>query len=224
MEKYYPVIEKAPLFRDVAPEDIPSLIKCLAPAAKKFLKQEMVVSAGQPASKIGLMLSGSAQVVDEDVYGNRSILTDLGPHDLFGEAFCFAGTGTFPVSVVAVSDCEAMFFDCRKIISPCASACVFHKRLVENMMQIIAVKNVMLSRKIEHISKRRTRDKLISYLSSEAKKAGSMKFKIPYDRQELADFLCVDRSALSGELGKMKKEGLLDYSRSEFEIRLPPDK
>jgi CRP-like cAMP-binding protein len=118
MEKYYPVIEKAPLFRDVAPEDIPSLIKCLAPAAKKFLKQEMVVSAGQPASKIGLMLSGSAQVVDEDVYGNRSILTDLGPHDLFGEAFCFAGTGTSPSPSLRYPTVKQCFSTAEKSFRP----------------------------------------------------------------------------------------------------------
>lgn len=218
MGKYFEAVKNVPLFKDITEAEIDSLMGCLGPKVRSYAKSETILQAGQPAELMGIVIAGGAQVIDDDIYGNRTILTDVGETELFSEAFCFAGNQTMPVSIIAVSDCKVMFIDCRKIVSPCASACIFHKRLISNMLEILAAKNVVLNRKIEHLSKRRTRDKLLSYLSAEAKKQGSMRFEIPYNRQEMADYLCVDRSALSSELGKMRDEGILSFQQNMFEL------
>ena len=146
------------------------------------------------------------------------ILAHVGRGGLFGEAFSCAGKGTLPVSVAASETTGIMLIDYRKIVTTCSSACVFHMQLIKNMMRILAEKNILLTQKMEHLAKRTTRDKLLSFLSAQALLAGSDTVDIPFNRQELADYLCVDRSALSRELGAMQAEGLLKYEKNRFEL------
>lgn len=219
MTKYLPVLKKCPLFAGMTDLNIQEILSCLSATVRQAGKNTFILSADDSVHFVGLILSGSVHVVREDFWGRKDILSQLGPCELFAEAFSFAHTEKVPVGVLAVEKTEIMLIDCRKIIKTCPTACVFHSQLISNMLEIIANKNVLLMQKIEQLSKRTTREKLLSYLSAEAQKAGSSSFEIPFNRQELADYLSVDRSAMSNELGKMRDEGLIDFERSHFVLK-----
>jgi len=211
-------IKKCPLFAGIEDDQLESLLYCLTAAKRVYIKDEFIFRADNKAVSVGIVISGGVRVIQEDFWGNRAILAHIGPGGLFGEAFSCAGTDRLPVSVVASEKSEVMMVDYRKIVTACTSACVFHTRLVMNMLRILAEKNIMLTRKIEHLSLRTIRERLLSFLSVQAVQAKSDVVEIPFNRQELADYLCVDRSALSRELGLMQNEGILHYDKNRFEL------
>ncbi|MFB0920413.1 MAG: Crp/Fnr family transcriptional regulator [Oscillospiraceae bacterium] len=218
MEKDFEILKTCPLFTGIDERDLLSLLSCLAAKTVQFEKNRTVFRCGDTISSFGIVLSGQVQIYQDDYFGNRSILGNAGQGALFGESFAFAEIKELPVSVVTVTESEIMFIDCGRLSSPCINACSFHSRLIRNLMNIIARKNVALTQKIEFTSKRTTRDKLLSYLSSEAQKAKSSSFRIPYSRQELADYLSVDRSAMSAELGRLRDDLVLSFHKDQFEL------
>ena len=181
-------------------------------------KNQFVFQEGDPADKIGIVLEGSVQLVREDYYGNRSIVARIEPSGIIGESFAFSNNATFPVSVVAAEDCRVMLIDSRRIAVTCSNACAFHNRMIFNMLKIIANKNLVLNQKIEITSKRTTREKLMTYLTTQAKAHNSDSFIIPYDRQALADYLEVERSAMSAEISKLRRDGIIDCQKSHFRL------
>ncbi|MDR0888632.1 MAG: Crp/Fnr family transcriptional regulator [Coriobacteriales bacterium] len=207
-----------PLFNGIDAADADAMLSCLSARRKSYKRGEFVFLAGGPARYAGVLLSGELHVIQEDYWGSRSIITDVVPGDLFGEAFAGAGLQTLPVSVIAVQDSDVLFIDFERITKTCSSMCGFHSRLIDNLMEILSRKNVALTRKIEHMSKRTTREKVLSYLSGIAMQEHSANVEIPFNRQELADYLGVDRSALSGELSRMQKRGLIRYKRNRFTL------
>ena len=215
----YPnILKKCPLCAGIAEGDLDALLTCLGAVQKTCAKDGFVLRAGDPAGAVGIVLAGALHIVQEDFWGKRAILARLAPGDLFGEAFACAGIKRLPVSVAATENAQIMLLDYRKIIAPCPKACAFHAVLVGNMLRILARKNVLLVHKIEHLTRRSTREKLLSYLSAQAREVGQSSFVIPLNRQELADYLAVDRSAMSSELSKMQAEGILTFKRNEFEL------
>lgn len=208
----------SPLFDRISESELDRMLGCLNASLKQYAKGNTIFFAGDPAVRVGVVLTGEAQVVRDDLFGNRTILANLAAGDLFGETFACAGVQVLPVGVLATSPCSVLLLDYRKIIRTCSSDCAFHSRLVENMMRILAQKNLLLSQKIEVLSARTTREKLLAYLSSQASRAGSSSFTIPFSRQALADYLCVDRSAMSAELGRMRDDGLLSFHKNRFEL------
>lgn len=211
-------VAQCPLFAGIDDNQLESLLGCLAATQRAYRKDEFIFLAGDKAVSVGVVVSGSVRVLQEDFWGRRMILAHIGPGGLFGEAFSCAEKDTLPVSVAAAEAAGIMLLDYRKIVTTCSSSCVFHTRLVMNMMRILAEKNILLTQKIEHLSKRTTRDKLLSFLSAQALLAGNDTLALPFNRQELADYLCVDRSALSRELGAMHDEGLLTYDKNKFTL------
>lgn len=218
MRQYLDFLAQNPLFDTLSRTELERALDCLDARTASFPKGSLIFLAGNPAERVGILLEGSAQVIREDLLGNREILGNLGPGDLFGEVFACAGVDTLPVSVAAVEPCTALLIDYRRIISLCPASCSFHSRMVENMLRILARKNLMLNRKMEALSARSTRDKLMTYLTACARDAGSLRFEIPFRRQELADYLSVDRSAMSAELGRMQRDGLLTFTRNRFQL------
>ena len=218
MDKYFEILKSCALFVGIEEKDLLSLLSCLAAKIVHFDKNRIVFRNGDAISSFGIVLSGQVQIYQEDYFGNRSILGNAGPGGLFGESFAFAEIKELPVSVITATESELMFIDCGRLASPCVNACSFHSRLIRNLLNIISGKNVALTQKIEFTSKRTTREKLLSYLSSEAQKAKNNSFEIPFSRQELADYLSVDRSAMSAELGKLRDEGVLNFQKSRFEL------
>jgi len=218
MEQYYAALQQCPLFAQIKKEDLPSLLRCLNAKVVHFEKKYTILAEGNPAKSIGILLFGSAQVIQIDYFGNRSILSRVEPGQLFAEAFACAGLAEIPVSVVAADPCGVMLLDYSRIIQPCSSACSFHRQLIFNLMQALAVKNIQFHQKAEVTAKRTTRDKLMTFLLQQAKQAGCSSFQIPFDRQELADYLQVERSGLSAEIGKLRREGLLESNKRQFTL------
>ena len=165
-----------------------------------------------------MVLCGSVQILQEDYFGNRSILTTVEAGGIFGEMFACADIESLPVSAVSAADCTVMLMDIKRILRVCTGGCAFHNRLIENLLRSVAQKTLALSGKISYMARKTTREKLIAYLTDTAKRTGSEEFTIPYDRQGLADYLGVERSAMSAELSKLKKEGLIDTKGSYFRI------
>ena len=211
-------IKGCPLFKGISDAQLQSLFDCLSAKKEAYKKDDFIFRVDDRAVLVGVVISGGANVIQEDFWGNRTILTHIDPGELFGESFSCAETERLPVSVIATEASEIMFMDYRKIVTVCSSACVFHSQLISNMLRILADKNILLTRKMEFISKRTTREKLLSFLSAQAMQTKKNKVIIPFNRQELADFLCVERSALSREMSLMKKDGLLDYEKNRFTL------
>ncbi|MDL2280089.1 Crp/Fnr family transcriptional regulator [Desulfovibrio sp. OttesenSCG-928-G11] len=211
-------IKRCPLFRGIDESQLDSLLLCLKAAKRRYDKGEFIFVAGGEAQSVGIVLSGGVRVLQEDFWGHRAILAHIEPGGLFGEALSCAEKDALTVSVMASEASEVLLINYPRIVTSCSSACAFHTLLVMNMMRILAEKNVLLTRKIEHLSKRSTREKLLSFLSEQAMLAKNTTIDIPFNRQELADYLCVDRSALSRELGAMQAEGLINYNRNNFEL------
>ncbi len=218
IKQFLSLIEKTPLFHQISASGISRMLECLDASIRDFKQQEYIFFAGNPALRVGLVLQGSVQITRDDVFGNRIILSTLAPGDLFGETFACAGVETLPVHAVAVSNCKILLMDYRKMIHTCPSACGFHHQIIENMLHIIAMKNLFLNQMVEIVSARTTREKLLIFLMAQAGRVGSVSFEIPFNRQELADYLSVDRSAMSTELGRMRDDGLLRFHKNHFEL------
>ncbi|SMC63346.1 Crp/Fnr family transcriptional regulator [Papillibacter cinnamivorans] len=218
MKNYMSVLKTVQLFKGIEESDLQPLLSCLSAKAIQYGKGQTVFSSGERIERFGIVLSGEVQVVQDDYYGNRSILAKIDIGNLFGESFACAEMKTLPVSVITTTESELLFIDCHRLAVPCAKACGFHSRLIQNMLSIVSMKNISLTQKIEFTSKRSTREKLMAYLSAEAKKAGSSRFCIPFNRQELADYLSVERSAMSAELSKLRDDGVLKFHKNQFEL------
>jgi CRP-like cAMP-binding protein len=218
MKKYIPFLEHCGLFEEIEEDNLISMLGCLGAKIITVKKNEVIFQEGSSAKSIGIILSGAVQMVQDDFYGNRTIVTQIEEYGLFGESFACAGIDHLPVSFVASKDCEIMLIDCRRITNTCCNACAFHKQIIFNLLQLVARKNLDFHQKIEITSKRTTREKLMAYLLSVAKQADSHSFSIPYDRQGLADYLGVERSAMSAEISKLRKEGIIECQKNLFTI------
>ena len=217
MVKYSDVLTASGLFTDVEANDIQVMLGCLSPQVRFYKKGCFILTAGQQTDSLALVLEGCVHILQEDFWGNRNILSAIGAAGVFAESFAATGR-PLNVSALAAADTTVMFLNLRRVLTTCSSACTHQRRIIENLLAKLAEKNHHLSEKLSHMSKRSTREKLLSYLSAEAARQGSNIFEIPFNRQQLADYLSVERSALSTELGKLKKEGLLDFHRSSFKI------
>ena len=216
MKKYLEILKNCVLFDKIGDENLIRMLGCLGATVTSFDKKYTIFVEGSPARFIGIVLSGSAQILQVDYYGNRSILSNVGPGEVFAEAFACAEVRALPVTVVANEPCEIMMIDCSHILHTCQNNCDFHQQLIYNLMKDLAGKTIMFHQRIDVTSKRTTREKLMTYLTMQARSSGSNSFDIPFDRQELADYLEVDRSGLSSEISKLKKEGILDSRKKHF--------
>ena len=220
MKVFFPVIRSSPLFFGISGEEIAAMLSCLQAETKEFPKDAFVLRAGDTAESIGLVLTGSVLVLQEDVWGNRNILSKAGPGQTFAAAFACAPGARLNASVLAETPVTAMFLNVKRLLNVCPSACVHHNRIIRNLLGELAEKNLRFSEKLAHMGQRTTRSKLMSYLSAEAQRLGRTEFDIPFSRQQLADYLGVERSGLSLELGKMRDEGLLDFRKSHFVLKV----
>ena len=220
MKEFFPVLHMAALFSGISDEKLAVMLSCLEARIDTFPKGARLLRAGDTVEEVGLVLAGSALVVQEDIWGNRSILSKLGPRQTFAEVFACAPGAVLNVSVEAESAVTVMFLRVKRVLSVCPSACTHHARIIRNLLGELAEKNLRLNEKLTHMGQRTTRAKLMSYFSTEAQRRGSYEFDIPFSRQQLADYLGVERSGLSLELGKMRNEGLLDFHKSHFILKV----
>ncbi len=216
----YKILMKHPLFSEIARQDIEHILSCMDSRQQNFVKGSFIFLAEESYPKIGILLSGKAQVIKENIHGDRMIIGSLEPGSLFGETYACVGLPRIPVSVEAVEDCGVLLLDINRMLKTCNNTCAFHQKLIANLLNIIATKNMMLNRKMSYITHKTIRGRLLAYLEDQAERANSDRFEIPFNRNELADYLCVDRSAMSRELSRMKKEGLLEFNRRAFRLQV----
>lgn len=220
MKEFFSVIRSSLLFSGISEQEFSSMQTCLKAENKNFPKGAFVLRAGDTAESIGLVLSGNVLIVQEDIWGNRNILSKAGPGQAFAAAYACAPGSRLNVSVMAETPVTAMFINVKRILDVCPSACSHHSRVLRNLLGELAEKNLRLGEKLTHMGQRTTRAKIMSFLSAEAQRRRACEFEIPFSRQQFADYLGVERSGLSQELGRMKKEGLLDYHKSHFILRI----
>ncbi len=220
MKEFFPIIRSAPFFSGISEDELAALLACLKAEKRDFPRDAFLLRAGDTAESIGLVLAGSVLIIQEDVWGNRHILSKAGPGQAFAAAFACAPGSVPDVSVIAETPVTAMFLNVKRILDVCPSACAHHSRIIRNLLGELAEKNLRFSEKLTHMGQRTTRAKLLSYFSAAAQRCGKYEFDIPFSRQQLADYLAVERSGLSLELGKMKRDGLLDYHKNHFVLKV----
>lgn len=209
---------RAPLFAGIPETELRELLCCVGAALRRYQKGELLLRRGDRAERMGLVLSGRVHILQEDFWGRRTLVGYAQSGDVFAEAYACLGTEALEVSVEAGTETEVLYLDAALAAGGCARACGAHARLRQNLLALLAEKNLMLTRKMGHMARRTTREKLLSFLSAQALRAGGPVFDIPLDRQGLADYLAVDRSAMSAALGKLRAEGVLAFHKNHFRL------
>lgn len=220
MKDFLSILRSSQLFSGISENELISMLSCLGTRKENFPKKTFVLRAGDTVDSIGIVLSGSVLIIQEDIWGNWNILSKAGPGQTFAAVYACAPGSRLNVSVIAETPVTVMFLNVKRILNVCPSACSHHSRVIRNLLSELAEKNLRFNEKLTHMGQRTTRAKIMSYLSAEAQRLGKYEFDIPFSRQQLADYLGVERSGLSLELGKMKKDGLLDYHKNHFVLRL----
>lgn len=218
MNQLINVLTKSSLFDGINPRDFKAMLSCVGYHLSSYKKGENISLEDEHISHIGIILSGAVDMIKEDVWGNKTILVRMRAGELFGETFACGSDNLSVVTFSVPEDAQILFMPFRRVMRTCTAACEFHHRMTENMVQIIANKNRDLMRKVEIISKRTLREKILAYLSVQAQAQNSRYIELPLGRIELADYLCSDRSALTRELANMKKDGLIDFDKNMFRI------
>ncbi len=218
MSQDYEILKQVSLFKGIKEAGIEDILGCLGGNVKSYLKNQTIILTGTEISSLGIILNGGVQIIREDIMGNRMIVANLSRGEIFGETFACAGIKESPVSVIATEPSRILMLSINRIVTPCSNACSFHSSLITNLLQLLAVKNLYLNNKMELLSKRTIREKIMAYLAYEAQKHHSNTFETDLNRNELADYLCIDRSAMSREISRLKEEGIIDYHKNFFKI------
>lgn len=208
----------SPLFKGMDEEETASLLNCLGASKKTYTKGSFIWNAGDDADYIGLVVDGQVNVIKEDFFGNRLVIANIMSPQIFGESFSIAHIDTYPVSAQAATDCTIILLQYKKLTTVCSNTCSFHQKLVDNLLTLLARKNIKLRRRIDCLTKKNTQAKLAYYLMTEMKIEKNNEVIIPFNREELADYLGVNRSALSRELSKLKKENIISFNKNKFEL------
>lgn len=218
MLEYQEIILNVPLFRGIGAEELPALLQVLQGRVRRFGEGELLFLAGEAAHSAGLLLEGRLLLLREEYGGSRTLQAQLSPGELFGEspALLPDGAGRLPVTVQAAAPSTVLLLELGRTVGGCPGSCKCHQKLMENLLEVLAQKNLLLNRRLGHLCRRTTRDKQLSFLHEQAAAAGSNAFAIPFDRQQLADYLCVERSAMSAALSRLREEGLISYRRNRF--------
>lgn len=213
-------LSKSILFSGTTPEDIKNMLTCLGAEERHFKKDAIIYNLGDTVKTMGLVLSGSVNIEYDDIWGNRSILNHIAKGEIFAEAYACIPNEPLMINVSSAEDSSILFLNTERLLSVCPNACPFHNKIIKNLLAVTSQKNLRLSQRILHTSPKSIRGRLIAYLTYQATLNGSYKFTIPFNRQQLADYLNVDRSALSNELSKMQKDGLLTVKKNLFQLNI----
>lgn len=223
METILPIVGTAPIFAGIAESEIEAMLHCLSARRAVYRKGDYLLRCGDSVEEVGLVLCGSLLVVQEDFWGNRNLMAQVRPGQIFAEAFACSPGSVLNVSAEAAENTEVMWLNVRRILTTCPSACAHHSRMVRNLLSDIAGKNLRLNEKLTHMSRRTTREKLLSFLSAEAQRANSSEFDLSLNRQQLADYLSVERSAMSAELSRLRDAGVLSCTKNHFILHTVPE-
>lgn len=212
------IILKSKIFKNIEENEVDLLLKCINNYRKTFKKGEIILREGEKTECMGIVITGSVVVERADLWGNNTVLGMMKPSEIFAETYAILNDEPLMINVYANENTEILFLRANEIFKTCEKSCNFHDQLILNLIRIASFKNLNLSRKILHTGPKTIRGKLLSFFSEWVKKENSLSFFIPYNRQQLADYLSVDRSAMSNELSKMQKEGILEFKKNKFKI------
>lgn len=215
----YSFARNTPLFSGMEEVELEKLTDCLNFRELHYKKGETLWHSGAVVTELGLVLKGGVRIENVDFWGNRSVWSLLRPGDVFGEAYALSRE-PLVVDVIAHEDCSILFLKSDRILSPCASPCPCHAKLIRNVMLLSARMNLNLAQRMQDTASKSVRTRLMSYFSREVRLQGSNRITIPFDRQQLSDYLGLDRSAVSKELSRMKADGLLDYRKNSFVLKV----
>ncbi len=218
MKKYMNCLKNCILFQKMNEQQIESLLKCFGVEIKKYKKNQMIMDEDCSVHHIGIVLTGMVQLEQNDIYGTRNIVGIIEPKELFLESFACAHIERLGMRLCALEECEIMFVEYHKLMHPCCKGCMMHHQIIDNMIELLAMKNIHFHNKLQILSKRTTKEKLLAYLNMQVKIQGSKTITIPFDRQQLADYLGVERSGLSMEISKLKKANIIDCYKNQFKI------
>ena len=213
------LIAQSDLFRGISPEEAAAMLHCLQAVERRYPKGALICRQGEAVPAAGLLFSGEVHIVQDDLWGNQSIFSRIGPGELFSEAYAAVPGAVSLVNAVAAQESSVLLLSVSRILHTCPSACAFHAQLIRNLLAWVAQKNLRLAQKITHTAPKTIRGRVLSYLSAESIRRGKRSFQIPFSRQQLADYLCVERSALSAELGKMQRDGLIEFRKNAFSLK-----
>ena len=219
MKEMLSVLRTSGIFSGISEEETEKMLHCLEVRPETFQKDEYILLAGDRVEAFGLVITGKVLIIQEDFWGNRNILAAVGAGHCFAETFACSPGAVLNVSVIAETNVQVLFLNVKRILTTCPSTCSHHNRMIRNLLSELAEKNLRLNEKITHLGQRSRRAKILSYLSAEAQRHGSAEFDIAFSRQQLADYLSVDRSGLSLELSRMQEEGLLEYRKNHFVLK-----
>lgn len=206
------------LFQGATENEIQAMLHCLGAVTRRYAKGDFIYRSGQQVEQLGLVLSGRVMVTNNDFWGNQSILAHVGPGEIFAETYACVPGEPLLVDVVTAEKTEVLFLNTAKILRTCTHSCPHHHAIISNLLQLSAQKNLQLSRRILYTSAKSIRGRLMSYLSDQAKETGTYTITTPFNRQQLADYLSVDRSAMCSELSKMQRDGILTYQKNTFQL------
>ena len=207
------------LFRNIVPKDLEAMLGCLSAREIRPQRGDFIMSTPEEHPLMGVVLEGEVEMISEDYFGKKSLLSVLPVGSIFGESYTCVKAKNRTIAYQARTRCRILLLDYERILHACKLVCRFHHRMIENMVELIAEKNLALVDKLEVTSRTTIREKLLTYLTRQAEATGSLTFTIPMGRTALAEYLCTDRSAMSRELARMKAEGILDYEKRTFTLK-----
>ena len=212
------LVKSCPLFRGIDPADLGGMLKCMSAREIEPERGEFIMTTPGSAPLMGVVLAGEVEMISEDYFGKKSLLTVLPVGSVFGESYSCVKARNRSIAYQASGKCRVLLLDYDRILHACKLVCRFHHRMIENMVELIAEKNLELIEKLEVTSRTSIREKLLTYLTRQAERTGSATFQVPMGRTELAEYLCADRSAMTRELSRMREEGLIDFDKRTFTL------
>ena len=210
--------QSSKLFDGIKPDELKQILTCIKAYEKSYKRNSYIIMQGDHVTSFGMVVEGTVDIVKENVYGNRRLVTTIEENMIFAESLAAANLEEAPISAVAKTDCRILFVPLERVLFMCASACSFHSRLITNLVKMLATKNLLLNQKLDYLTSRTTRERVAKYFIDTANRIGKTTIKIPYNRNQLAEYLGVDRSVLSRELSKLKQEGILEFDKNTFKI------
>ena len=212
-------LQKTMLFRGLTDSEIAEALQVLEAHEKRYEKGETLLTAGSVTERMGLVLEGSVTIESNDAWGNRTIISHVGCGQVFAETYALLENEPMLVDVTASENCRILFLRSGRIQSLNSSLEPWALKYITNLLTISMHKNLILSGRSFHTAPKTIRGRVMAYLNSVSLQKHSRKFDIPFDRQQLADYLNLERSALSKELSKMQREGLISCRKNHFIIQ-----
>ena len=213
-------LKKSPLFSGISYESYLAMYHCFQAVNRSYRPEEVICDFSSDCSAVGIVERGEAALIRIDENGVETVMETLGPGGVFGKNLAFAGSRLDSLEVVCRTPCEVLFINYSHILKRCENACTHHSVLVQNMLRLMADKAQALSERIDVLSRRSIREKLLCYFRQLAEKSGGNTFTLPFSLSTMADYIATDRSAMMRELKRLREEEIVFSDGRKFTLEL----